>query len=59
MSVHPKIFSLSKTKKYKRRTLMKSNMITNFDINNLNNSTNLLDEVLRDGARKMLQTAID
>jgi len=38
---------------------MKSNMITNFDINNLNNSTNLLDEVLREGARKMLQAAIE
>jgi len=38
---------------------MKSKMITNFDIKNLNNSANLLDEVIRDGARKMLQAAIE
>ena len=38
---------------------MKNNMITNFDIKNLNNSTNLLEEVIRDGARKMLQAAIE
>ena len=38
---------------------MKDNMITNFDINNPNNSTNLLEEVLKDGARKMLQAAIE
>lgn len=31
---------------------MKNNMITNFDINNPNNSTNLLEEVIREGARK-------
>ena len=34
---------------------MKDNMITNFDINNPINSTNLLEEVIKDGARKMLQ----
>ena len=38
---------------------MKNNMITNFDINNPNNSTNLLEEVIKDGARKMLQAAIE
>ena len=38
---------------------MKNNMITNFDIKNLNNSSNLLEEVIKDGARKMLQSAIE
>ncbi len=38
---------------------MKNNMITNFDIKNLNNSSNLLEEVIKDGARKMLQAAIE
>ena len=38
---------------------MKDNMITNFDINNPNNSTNLLEEVIKNGARKMLQAAIE
>ncbi len=38
---------------------MKNNMITNFDINNPNNSTNLLEEVIKNGARKMLQAAIE
>jgi len=34
-------------------------MITNFDIKNLNNSTSPLEDILRDGARKMLQAAIE
>ena len=34
-------------------------MITNFDIKNLNNSINILEEVIKDGARKMLQAAIE
>jgi hypothetical protein len=38
---------------------MKNNMITNFAIKNLNNFTNPLEDVLRDGARKMLQAAIE
>lgn len=36
-----------------------NNMITNFDIKNLNNSTSPLEDILRDGARKMLQAAIE
>ncbi|MBI5346741.1 MAG: hypothetical protein HZB76_06340 [Chlamydiae bacterium] len=38
---------------------MKNNMITNFEIKNLNNSISPLEEVLKDGARKMLQAAIE
>jgi len=37
---------------------MKNNMITNFDNKSLNNS-NPLEEVLREGAKKMLQAAIE
>jgi len=37
---------------------MKNNMITNFDNKSLNNS-NPLEEILREGARKMLQAAIE
>jgi transposase-like protein len=38
---------------------MKDNMITNFDIKNPNNFTSSLEEIIRDGARKMLQSAIE
>jgi transposase-like protein len=38
---------------------MKENMITNFDINNPNISKNLLEDVIKDGAKKMLQAAIE
>ena len=38
---------------------MKDNMIANFDIKNPNNFTSSLEEIIRDGARKMLQSAIE
>ena len=38
---------------------MKDNMIANFDIKNPNNFTSSLEEIIRDRARKMLQSAIE
>ncbi|MBN2479006.1 MAG: hypothetical protein JXA94_02135 [Parachlamydiales bacterium] len=38
---------------------MKDNMITNFDIKNSNNFTSSLKEIIRDEARKMLQSLIE
>ena len=37
---------------------MKENMIKNFDIKNPNNFTSTLEEIIRDGGGKMLQSAL-